>query len=135
MFCWTESKYTYVKFILLLYWGVTFTEVLTTCHSWIHLLHHSPLSPLPPSWDSFNRSLSIFIHEYIVFPLYSASFTFSLYPPPLTVTNKHKFLWILFFIFNKLNIVQQVLLSGHNLFWSWWRTEVTYVVLTVQLYK
>jgi hypothetical protein len=31
----------------LLYWGyiVTFTKVLTIHHSWIHPLHHSPLSP------------------------------------------------------------------------------------------
>jgi hypothetical protein len=36
-------------FLLLLYWGyiVTFTKVLTICHSWIHPLHHSPLSSLP----------------------------------------------------------------------------------------
>jgi hypothetical protein len=32
--------------ILLLYWGysVTFIKVLTIYHSWIHSLHHSPLS-------------------------------------------------------------------------------------------
>jgi hypothetical protein len=37
-----------LKIILLLYRGyiVTFSKVLTICHSWIHLLHHSPLSHL-----------------------------------------------------------------------------------------
>jgi hypothetical protein len=66
----------------LLYEGyiVTFTKVLTICHSWIHPLHHSPLSPSHHFWNSFSRShFSIFIHEYIVFPLYSPSYTFSLW--------------------------------------------------------
>jgi hypothetical protein len=46
------------SFFLLLYWGytVTFTEVLSIHYSWIHPLHHSPLSLLPHSWNSFNRS-------------------------------------------------------------------------------
>jgi hypothetical protein len=50
--------------------------------SWIHPLHHSPLSlPSPHSWNHFNRShFSIFVHECIVFPLHSASFTLCLCP-------------------------------------------------------
>jgi hypothetical protein len=34
----------------LLYWGyiVTFIKVLTIYHSWLHLLHHSLLSPPSP---------------------------------------------------------------------------------------
>jgi hypothetical protein len=52
--------------------------------SWIHPLHHSPLSLLPHYWNSFNRSyFSIYIHVYIVFAQYSpsyipTSFSFSL---------------------------------------------------------
>jgi hypothetical protein len=42
--------------------------VLTIYHSWIHPLHHSPLSSFPYSCNSFNRSyFSIFIHDYIIF--------------------------------------------------------------------
>jgi hypothetical protein len=37
----------------------------------------------PHSWNSFDRShFSIFIHEHIIFPLYSPSYTFCLQPPP-----------------------------------------------------
>jgi hypothetical protein len=57
-----------------LYWGyiVIFTNDLTIYHSWIHSLHHSPLSSLPHSWNSFNRShFSIDIHACIIFPSYS----------------------------------------------------------------
>jgi hypothetical protein len=58
------------------------------CHSWIHLLHHSPLSPLPHSCNSFIRShFSIFIPVYTVFAPYSPSYTLSLYPLPCTRTN------------------------------------------------
>jgi hypothetical protein len=56
---------------LLFYLGyiVTFPEVLTTYHIWIHLLSHSLLHLLPHSWNSFNMSyFSIFIHEHIIFP-------------------------------------------------------------------
>jgi hypothetical protein len=45
--------------------------------------HHSPFSPLPHSWNTFNRSnFSIFIHVYIIYLLYSPYYTLSLYPPP-----------------------------------------------------
>jgi hypothetical protein len=42
-------------------WGDTeaFTKVLMIYqiyHNWIHLFHHSPLSPLPHSWNSFSKS-------------------------------------------------------------------------------
>jgi hypothetical protein len=61
--------------ILLFYWEhlwLTFTKVLTIYHSWIQSLHHSPLFSCPHSWNSFSMShLCIFIHEYIIFPLYS----------------------------------------------------------------
>jgi hypothetical protein len=64
-------------------------KYITTHHSWINSLHHSTLFSLL-SWNSFNRShFSIFIPEYIIFPLYSPSYTLSLYfhthtdtPPP-----------------------------------------------------
>jgi hypothetical protein len=47
---------------------VTVIKVLIIYHSWIHPLHHSTLSSLPHSWNSFNMShFSIFIHEYIIF--------------------------------------------------------------------
>jgi hypothetical protein len=65
--------------IFLLYWGyiVTFAKVLTVYHSWIYLLHHSPLSPSPYSWNCFNRShFSIFIYEYIKCSPHSPSFIF-----------------------------------------------------------
>jgi hypothetical protein len=58
---------------------VIFTKVLTLYHSWIHPFHHSPLSPLPHSSSSFNRSnFSIYIHVYIFLP-YSLSYTLSLH--------------------------------------------------------
>jgi hypothetical protein len=38
----------------------------------------SIISPSPHSWSSFNMShFSIFIHEYIIFPLHSLSYTLS----------------------------------------------------------
>jgi hypothetical protein len=50
--------------------------------------HQCPLLPFPPSWNSFNRShFSIFIHEYILFPSCSPSYTLSLHPPPPTDAN------------------------------------------------
>jgi hypothetical protein len=62
---------------------VTFTKVLTTYQSRIHLLHHSPLSSFLHSWDSFNRPhFSIFIHEYIIFLPHSPSHTLSFCPSP-----------------------------------------------------
>jgi hypothetical protein len=67
-------------------WGyiVAFTKALTMYqiyHTWIHLLHHSPLSSLPHSWNSFNRSyFSIYVHVYTVFAPYSPSL--SLPSPP-----------------------------------------------------
>jgi hypothetical protein len=68
---------------------VVFSKVLTIYHSWIHPLHHSPLSPSPHSSNRFNRPhCSIFTHEYTIFPSYSPSYTLSLYPPtPYTGTN------------------------------------------------
>jgi hypothetical protein len=65
--------------MLLLYWeyNVTFTNVLTIYHSCIHPpLFFSFILPSLHSWNSFNRShLSIFMHEYIIFPPYSSSYT------------------------------------------------------------
>jgi hypothetical protein len=80
----------FFSLILLLYWEylVIFTKVVTIYHCWIHLLHHYPLSSFPHSWRSFKRShFSIFIHEYIIFPPYSSSYTLSLYPLPPTDIN------------------------------------------------
>jgi hypothetical protein len=50
----------------------------------MHTLHNSPLSSLPPySWNCFNGLIFfIYIHEYIIFPLYSPSYAFSLYSLP-----------------------------------------------------
>jgi hypothetical protein len=49
----------------------------------VHPLHHSPLSSLSHSWNSFNRShCSIYIHEYIILLPYSPFYTLSLYLPP-----------------------------------------------------
>jgi hypothetical protein len=48
-----------------------------------NLPHYYPLSLLPHSWNSFNRShFSIFIYEYVIFPPYSPFYTFFLYFPP-----------------------------------------------------
>jgi hypothetical protein len=44
----------------------------------------------PHSWNSFDRShFSIFIHEHIIFPLYSPSYTFCLQPPPTPCTRAY----------------------------------------------
>jgi hypothetical protein len=64
-------------FFLLLCWRyiLIFTKVLTIYqkyHIWIHPLHHSPLSSLPHSWNSFSRShFSSSIRGYTVFIPYS----------------------------------------------------------------
>jgi hypothetical protein len=92
LLCITTSLrlcFFFFLFLLLLYWGyiVTFTKVLITYHSWIHPLHHSPLSPPPPhSWNSFNRShFSIYRHEYIILSPYSPSCTILPHlPPPIS---------------------------------------------------
>jgi hypothetical protein len=43
--------------------------------------HHFSVSPSSHSWKSFNRfNFSLFIHEYIIFLLYSPSYTASIYP-------------------------------------------------------
>jgi hypothetical protein len=48
---------------------------------WVHPIHHSPLSSY--SWNSFNSShFSSFIHEYIIYPPYSPSYTLSWYLSP-----------------------------------------------------
>jgi hypothetical protein len=72
----------FIYLLLLLYWGyiVTFTKVHIIYHSWIHLLHHPPLSLLPPFLEWFNRAhFSIYIH--VIFTPHSPSNTCSLYPP------------------------------------------------------
>jgi hypothetical protein len=75
----------YLKYI------VTCIKVLTVYHTWIHLRHHSPLSPLPHSWNSFNRPrFSTLIHKCIRFPPYSLSDSFSLHPPPHTCAKQTK---------------------------------------------
>jgi hypothetical protein len=64
---------------------VTFTKVLTIYHGWIH---PSIILLYLPFGDSFSRPhFSIYIHEYIIFPLYAHSYTILLYPPPSTGTN------------------------------------------------
>jgi hypothetical protein len=70
----------FVYVILLLYWGyiVTFTKFLQYMIVAFTLSSFSFIPLLPHSWNSFNRShFSIFIHEYIIFLLYSPSYTLS----------------------------------------------------------
>jgi hypothetical protein len=46
---------------------VAFTKVVTIYHSWIRPLHHSPLTPLPQSRNSFSGyHFSMNIHVYIL---------------------------------------------------------------------
>jgi hypothetical protein len=82
---------------------VTFTKALTIYHSWIHPLHHSLIPPFPHSWNSFNLShFSIFIHEYIIFPLYSPSYTLFLYlPSPIVTIPRQDLFHLPFSIFEK----------------------------------
>jgi hypothetical protein len=55
---------------------VTFVNVLTMCHSWIHPLNHSPSS----SQEKFQQVSFIHVHTYIHNILrYSPSYTLSLY--------------------------------------------------------
>jgi hypothetical protein len=57
-------------------------------HTWIHPLHHSPLSSLPHSWNSVNRShFSTYTHVYMVFPPFSPPAPFPYVLPPPTGTN------------------------------------------------
>jgi hypothetical protein len=77
--------FSFFIIILLLYleYIATFTKVLIIYHSWIQPRLMLLYSPLHHYWNSFNRSqFSIFIHEYIIFPLHSPSYTLSLCPPP-----------------------------------------------------
>jgi hypothetical protein len=77
-------------------WGyiVPFTKVLTYLNSSPPPCH-SPLSLSPPAWSSFNRyNFSIYIHLYIVFALYSSSYTLSphllpSYNPQIGPVQKH----------------------------------------------
>jgi hypothetical protein len=60
------------------------TYNVSITHTWIHPLHHSPLSslPHPDSWNSFNRyHFCIYMHVYTFFVLYSPSYLLSLLPP------------------------------------------------------
>jgi hypothetical protein len=80
-------------FLLLLCCGyiVAFTKALRIYqmyHIWIHPLHHSPLSLLPPFLDSFNKThFSIYIHVYTIFVLYLPSYRLSPHSPHPTGTN------------------------------------------------
>jgi hypothetical protein len=60
---------------------VAFTKVFTIYqiyHAWIHPIHHSPLSPLFHSWNSFSRShFSVYTHAYTLFAPNSPSYTLS----------------------------------------------------------
>jgi hypothetical protein len=58
---------------------VTFTKVPMIYHSWIHPFHHSPLSPLPCSWNCSMGLIYPFIYEYILSPPPSLS---QWYHPP-----------------------------------------------------
>jgi hypothetical protein len=90
--------YFFTYFILFIYfyccawWGyiVAFVKGLTIYHTWIHLLHCSPLSPCLHSWNSFSRShFSIYTHVHTVFAPYShnrpfpTSSSIPLVPTPL----------------------------------------------------
>jgi hypothetical protein len=69
--------------IVVLGYTVTFIKLLTIYHSWIHPLHNSPLSFLPYSWNSFNRShFPIYIYESITFLPHSPFYILSLYHSP-----------------------------------------------------
>jgi hypothetical protein len=58
--------------------------------------------PFPHSWNGFNRShFSIFIQEYIVFPLYSSSHPFLISPPTLVPTPERTCFTFLFSVFEK----------------------------------
>jgi hypothetical protein len=57
------------SFLFIIVVHVTFTKILTIHHSWTHLLHHSPLSPLPPgdflsSFQELDHNVSnlLFLH-------------------------------------------------------------------------
>jgi hypothetical protein len=67
---------------VIVYWGGTLWH-LQTFLQYIILNSSLPsFSFIPSIPGSFNRShFSIFIHEYIKFPLHSPSYTLSLYPP------------------------------------------------------
>jgi hypothetical protein len=104
-------------FIMFFNWGciVTFTKILTIYHSWIHALHHSPLSP--SSTPEIVSHFSAFIHQCIKFLLHSASFTLSLCPAlfPLVLTAR----WELFSVFEKkaLFCLFKIALQGVSLWY------------------
>jgi hypothetical protein len=54
-------------FLLLLYWEyiVTFTKIVAIYHSWIHLLHYSPLSLPPPPTPGIVSTDFIFTSSYM----------------------------------------------------------------------
>jgi hypothetical protein len=84
--CFFNMCFFVLDFFLLLFSGyvVAFRKILTIDQikdSWIHLLHHSPLSLHPHSWSSFSRSyFSICTHVYTVSAPCSPSHTLT--PPP-----------------------------------------------------
>jgi hypothetical protein len=95
--CTREQQILFIIIILLLYLGyiVTFTKVLTIYLSQIHLLHHSPLSLHPHSWNSLTDL--IFRFTYIVFVLYSPSYTHPLlmsFPLPLVPTPRQDLFYL-----------------------------------------
>jgi hypothetical protein len=69
--------YCHISVVLVVHW-----DIYKSSYSVSYLnspLHHSPLSPSPHSWNSFNIShFSIFIHEYIIFH--------HIHPPPTSQT-------------------------------------------------
>jgi hypothetical protein len=75
----------FLFFFIVLGFVVTFTKVFTiyqVYHTWIHPLHHFPLSCPSHSWYNFNRShFSIYRCMYTVFGLCSPSYILSSYPP------------------------------------------------------
>jgi hypothetical protein len=88
-FVWGWTRYLKNFFYCCVGWEyvVAFTKVFIIYqiyHSSIHPFHHSPLSPLPHSWSSFNRShFFIYIHVYTIFAPYSPFYTLSLRYQPL----------------------------------------------------
>jgi hypothetical protein len=91
--------YLFIYLLLLCWVGyiVAFTKVLRIYqiyHTWIYLLHHSPLSSPTPFLSRFNSSFleyvnfSICIYVYTVFALNLPSYSLSLHPPLHTLVPK-----------------------------------------------
>jgi hypothetical protein len=77
-------------------------------------LHHSPLSPLPHSWNSFNRShFSIFIHGCIIFHhIYPLLLPLPLLPTPIP---RQELFYLPLLHFWKKDILFKIAMQGISL--------------------